>query len=145
MTSQNLLMYLRNGRVEDDEDGDPDVVFEIETHDAFLMIDNARAESADQARKEAAERVSSAWLTTECWKDDLTLAVVRMAILGDSVIKESLITDHIPDIGKKLAIAVKALEYVVSKSMPSNVFESQYSRLQDACTTARDALKEIQG
>jgi hypothetical protein len=62
---------------------------------------------------------------------------LRAAIIGDSV---TVSTDS-----EKLAIAVKALEYVVSKGMPSNVFESQYSRLQDACTTAGDALKEIQG
>jgi len=100
-------------------------------------IINKHAESADQARKEAADRAVEWFKTVFCVPESARTKGLRAAIIGDSV---TVSTDS-----EKLAIAVKALEYVVSKGMPSNVFESQYSRLQDACTTAGDALKEIQG
>ena len=87
---------------------------------------------------QAAERVSSAWLTTECWKDDLTLAVVRMAIKGDSVTKENLITDHIVDTNKKLAIALKALESVISYVHDNEPTMGQMAQIVE------NALKEIQ-
>jgi CRISPR/Cas system CSM-associated protein Csm2 small subunit len=99
------------------------------------FISRIRRESADQARKEAAERVACAWREHG---EGITLRTIRDAILDDSA------TDHIHD-SEKLAVAVKALEYVVSKSLPSSAFESHYSRLQDACAKASDALKEIQG
>lgn len=98
------------------------------------IINKHATESANQERKEAAERVASAWREHG---EDITLRILQESILGDSV---AVSTDS-----EKLAIAVKALEEIESKHIPSNVFESQYSRLQEACTKARDALKEIQG
>ena len=44
--------------------------------------ERACREAASKALQKAAERVSEAWLTTECWKDDLTLSVIRAAIIG---------------------------------------------------------------
>jgi len=106
--------------------------------DRLIEFENViRAESAEQARKEAADRAVEWFKTVFCVPESARTKGLRAAIIGDSV---TVSTDS-----EKLAIAVKALEYVVSKGMPSNVFESQYSRLQDACTTAGDALKEIQG
>lgn len=43
------------------------------------IIATARAE----ALREAAERVTEEWLTTNAWRGDITLAVVRTAILAD--------------------------------------------------------------
>ena len=100
------------------------------------IINKHATESAEQARKEAAERVASAWREHG---EDITLRILQESILGDST------AAPVPDIGKKLAIAVKALEEIESKRIPSNVFESLYSRLQEACTKAYEALKEIQG
>lgn len=108
------------------------------------FIARIRTESAEQARKEAADRAVE-WIMKRIVPGvfaDILVQDIRFSILTDADTNKK--DDHIPDIGEKLAIAVKALEYVVSKGMPSNVFESQYSRLQDACTTAGDALKEIQ-
>lgn len=111
-------------------------------------VEKKNAESAEQAMKEAAERAVAFIRTLNSESMDLWSEYedngLRTAILDDSVVKENLITDHIPDTWKKLAIAVKALEYVESKSLPSSAFESHYSRLQDACAKASDALKEIQ-
>ena len=109
------------------------------------IINKHATESADQARKEAADRAVE-WIMKKVVPGvfaDILVQDLRFSILTDTETNKK--TDHIPDISEKLAIAVNALEYVVSKSMPSNVFESQYSRLQEACTKARDALKEIQG
>ena len=92
-------------------------------------VSTIRAESANQARKEAADRVVSAWREHG---EDITLRILREAILGDSVIKENSITDHIPDIGKKLAIAVKALNAVLED-------------VDDMYAQVGNALKEIQG
>ena len=107
-----------------------------------------RSESAGHARKEAADMaiafIDKNYNAFGEW-DDVAFDSLRAAILGDSVVKENLITDHIPDAAQKLAIAVKALEYVASKSLPSDVFGGHYSRLQNACAKASDALKEIQG
>lgn len=110
------------------------------------LMKEHRAESAEQARKEAAEMLCRSCPGCDYYNggDISDNCALRNAILGDSVVKENLITDHIPD-AEKLAIAVKALEYVVSKSLPSDVFGGHYSRLQDACAKASDALKEIQG
>jgi len=105
-------------------------------------VSTIRAESADQARKEAAERVASAWREHG---EDITLRILQESILGDSVIKENLITDHIPDIGKKLAIAVNALEEIKQIRKAGPAFESHFSKLQDIGRITNDALKEIQG
>jgi hypothetical protein len=95
-----------------------------------------RAESAEQARKEAADRVRKEFGAQEGGSN--TIDRVCVAILGDSVIKESLITDHIPDIGKKLAIAVKALEEILYRhGLEAGV-------AADCCHIANTALKEIQ-
>ena len=98
------------------------------------IVYGIRAESAEQARKEAAERVASAWREHG---EDITLRILQESILGDSVIKENLITDHIPDIGKKLAIAVKALE-------EASIILSKTDGDYDALCAIRQALKEIQ-
>jgi len=108
------------------------------------IINKHATESAEQARKEAADRAVE-WIMKKIVPGvfaDILVQDLMFSILTDAETNKK--DDHIPD-SEKLAIAVKALEYVVSKSMPSNVFESQYSRLQEACTKARDALKEIQG
>lgn len=66
---------------------------------------------------------------------------IRAAILGDSVVKESLITDHIPDIGKKLAIAVKALEEI-NRQLSDGMNRTCWDK---AFQITENALKEIQG
>jgi hypothetical protein len=98
-----------------------------------------RAELTDQARKEAAERLCGSCPGCDYYNggDIGDNCALRNAILAPSVKEGKTDTE-------KLAIAVKALEYVVSKSLPSSAFESHYSRLQDACAKASDALKEIQ-
>lgn len=109
------------------------------------IINKHATESADQARKEAADRAVE-WIMNRLVPGvlaDIIVQDLRYSILTDN--DNSKKSDHVPDIGEKLAIAVKALEEIESKHIPSNVFESQYSRLQEACTKARDALKEIQG
>ena len=54
-------------------------------------------------------------------------------------------SDHIPDIGEKLAIAVKALEKIKQIRKAGPAFESHFSKLQDIGRITNDALKEIQG
>lgn len=98
-------------------DGDSDKWREIRDY-----IQRIRAESADQARKEAAERVASAW---RVYEEDITLRILREAILGDSV---AVSTDS-----EKLSIAVKALEDIDNAGNGSH-----------CSIIARDALKEIQ-
>lgn len=95
-------------------------------------VSTIRAESADQARKEAAEMAAEWFKTVFCVPENAKTKGLRAAILGDSVVKKSLITDHTPDIGKKLAIAVKALEEIRD-------VDTQHNKI------ASDALKEIQG
>jgi hypothetical protein len=123
---------------------------------ALFILENyterIRTESADQARKDAAERVACAWREHG---ENITLRTIRDAILGDST------TDRIPDTGERLhpeitndyvkkleddlSIAVKALEKISRKGKASSAFDSHFSRLQDSCAFANDALKEIQG
>ena len=97
-------------------------------------VSTIRAESAEQARKEAAERVASTWRE---YGEDITLRILMESILGDSA---TVSTDS-----ERLAIAVKALEEIkqVRKSGPA--FESHFSKLQDIGRITNDALKEIQG
>lgn len=102
--------------------------------DRLIEFENViRTESADQARKEAADRVVSAWREHG---EDITLRTLRSAIIGESatdhIVDANKKDDHIPDIGKKLAIAVKALEEIRDGDLQHNKI---------AC----DALKEIQG
>lgn len=109
------------------------------------------AESAEQARKEAAERVREL-AGKDCFRNpgygegyERGLYDAYLAILDDSVVKENLITDHIPDIGKKLAIAVKALEKIKKIGKAGSAFETHFSKLQHIGAATNDALREIQG
>ena len=97
-------------------------------------IARIRQESADQARKEAAERVACAWREHG---EDITLRMLRESILGDSA---TVSTDS-----EKLAIAVKALEEIKQIRKAGPAFESHFSKLQDIGRITNDALKEIQG
>lgn len=100
------------------------------------IISRIRTKSADQTRKEAAERVTRAWREHG---EGITLRTLRTAILDDHT------ADHIHDTGEKLAIAVKALEKISRKGKASSAFDDHFSRLQDSCAFANDALREIQG
>ena len=114
-------------------------------------VEKKNAEYAEQARKEAAE-VAVAFIRTlnsesrDLWGEYEDNGL-RAAILGDSVIKENLTTDHIPDIGKKLAIAVKALGNIIDgNDLACERGESMASWMDsDFRRQAKDALKEIQG
>ncbi len=111
------------------------------------IINKHATDSAEQARKEAAERVASAWREH---REDITLRILREAILGDSVIKENSITDHIPDIGKKLAIAVKALEKIRSDAcvlfgIHHPALDAGFGPAKDIIQTVDRTMKEIQG
>ncbi len=98
------------------------------------IINKHATESADQARKEAAERAEKAWREHG---DGITLRILRESILGDYA------TDQIE--GEKLAIAVKALEEIKQIRKAGPAFESHFSKLQDIGRITNDALKEIQG
>jgi hypothetical protein len=91
------------------------------------FISRIRRESADQARKEAAERVACAWREHG---EGITLRTIRDAILDDSA------TDHIHD-SEKLAIAVKALEKINERHSFADIVDDSY-------IISRDALREIQ-
>ena len=110
-----------------------------------------RAELAEQARKEAAEngilfmqeRLVPGVFT------DIMLDELRAAILDDSasdhIVGTNKKVDQIPDTGKKLAIAVKALEEIATlntgtwdKPVPFSVLWNDSSRI------ITDALKDIQ-
>ena len=95
-------------------------------------VSTIRAESAEQARKEAAERAVDFLKKEWYWfNDDACYAnELRTAILGDSA---PVSTDS-----EKLAIAVKALE---SASMSLAFYDGDYGTL----SLVRQALKEIQG
>jgi hypothetical protein len=64
-----------------------------------------RVESAEQARKEAADRYCEKCGKCEYEPEGISICVLRAAILGDSFVRENLTTDS-----EKLAIALKALE-----------------------------------
>jgi hypothetical protein len=97
-----------------------------------------RAESAEQARKESAELAVEYCSTLFPWGKDGSYAQgLRDAIIGDSA---PVSTD-----AEKLAVAVKALEKISRKGKASSAFDSHFSRLQDSCAFANDALREIQG
>ena len=93
------------------------------------IINKHATESAEQARKEAAERVASAWREHG---EDITLRTLRTAILDDST------AAPVPDIGKKLAIAVNALKDIGDKH------GLEPGAAADCCNIAANALKEIQ-
>ena len=93
------------------------------------IINKHATESSDQARKEAAERVASAWREHG---EDIILRILRTAILDDST------AAPVPDIGKKLAIAVKALKDIGDKH------GLEPGAAADCCNIAANALKEIQ-
>lgn len=92
------------------------------------IISRIRSKLADQARKEAAERVSRAWREHG---EDITLRTIRTAILDDST------TDRIHDSGEKLAIAAKALEKINERHSFADIVDDSY-------IISHDALKEIQ-
>ena len=94
---------------------------------------NIWKESADQARKDAAERVAYAWREHG---EDITLRIIRDAIL--STVNESFTVAPVPTDAEKLDIAVKALE---SASIGLAVRDGDYETL----SLVRHALKEIQG
>lgn len=140
------------------------------------LMKKHRTESADKARKEAAERAVRFFddfrICVPPNKYNMpqeTLEQLRAAIIGDSVIKENLTTDHKYDCAayategktdaEKLAIAVKALrwalEYIGDGFLPEEGIpdhECGYTTAPDTgycefCENywiARDALKEIQ-
>lgn len=98
------------------------------------ILYSIRAESAEQARKEAAERavafVDNNYNAFGEW-DNVAFDNLRAAILGDSA---TVSTD-----AEKLAIAVKALEEILYR----HGFEPGVAA--DCCHIANTALKEIQG
>jgi len=103
------------------------------------------AEAADQARKEAAERAVG-WIMKRIVPGvfaDILVQDIRFSILTDTETNKK--TDHLPDTGKKLAIAVKALEEIKQIRKAGPAFESHFSKLQDIGRITNDALKEIQG
>ena len=103
-------------------------------------VSTIRAESADQARKEASERVASAWREHG---EDITLRIIHEAIL--STVNESFTVAPVSTDAEKLAIAVKALEEIKQIRKAGPAFESHFSKLQDIGRITNDALKEIQG
>ena len=94
---------------------------------------NTRAESAEQAREEAAERVAYAWREHG---ENITLRIIHDAIL--STVNESFTVAPVSTDAEKLSIAVKALE---SASIGLAVRDGDYETL----SLIRQALKEIQG
>ena len=105
--------------------------------DIAFRVSEVRAESAEQARKEAAERVASAWREHG---EDTTLRILRDAIL--STVNESFTVAPVSTDVEKLSIAVNALGYV--KSLASTETTKGELVYVDF-TEVRDALKEIQG
>ena len=106
-------------------------------------ISNIRAESADQARKEAVERVAYAWREHG---EDITLRIIRDAIL--STVNESFTVAPVSTDAEKLAVAVKALEVI-----RDNTLNPAYTMTKLGLEETTDAnhalstkaLKEIQG
>ena len=91
--------------------------------------------------------MASAWREH---REDITLRILREAILGDSVIKENSITDHIPNAGKKLDIAVKALEEIRSDAcvlfgIHHPALDAGFGPAKDIIQTVDRTMKEIQG
>ena len=111
-----------------------EILAKLNSETIAQILYGIRAESAEQARKEAAERVASAWREHG---EDITLRMLRESILGDSA--------RVSTEGEKLAIAVKALEEIKQIRKAGPAFESHFSKLQDIGRITNDALKEIQG
>ena len=104
------------------------------------IINKYATESAEQARKEAADRAVE-WVMKKLVPGvlaDIIVQDLRYSILTDN--DNSKKSDHITDIGKKLAIAVKALENISSRDYAENTLSPQWS-----ASIASYALKEIQG
>ena len=113
------------------------------------IINKHATESAEQARKEAADRAVAFIRTLNSESMDLWGEYedngLRAAILGDSVVKENLTADHIPDT-EKLAIAVKALEEIQAFDTGTWDRPVPFSELwRQARNISDNALKEIQG
>lgn len=75
--------------------------------DIAFRVSKVRTESAEQARKEAAERVASAWREHG---EDITLRTLRDAIL--STVNESFTVAPVSTVAEKLAIAIEALKII---------------------------------
>lgn len=112
-------------------------IFNIEEDEILKILgqrdERIRTESADQARKEAAERVAYAWREHG---EDITLRTLRDAVL--STVNESFTVAPVSTDAEKLAIAVKALEEV-------SIILAKTDGDYNALCTIRQALKEIQG
>lgn len=108
----------------------------------YVNIARIRAESAEQARKEAAERAvlfyqrDCGGCGEKCGECSHTKQL-RKEILDDSA---AVSTD-----AEKLAIAVKALEEIKQIRKAGPAFESHFSKLQDIGRITNDALNEIHG
>ena len=102
----------------------------------YQLMKDVWLESAEQVRKEAAERVRKVMNVSEGGSD--TIDKICAAILSTPT---PVSTDS-----EKLAIAVKALEYVICQDVnPTTTELSPTTRIRLCSTKARDALKEIQG
>lgn len=121
-----------------------------------INLENIKTESAEQARKESAN-IAVAWVdnnlnsTGDVTREEFTS--LRADILGDSVIKENLTTEHVPDAGKlieeKLAIAARALKEIRNDACrlfdihhPS--LDAGYGPTKDIINIVDKTLKEIQ-
>ena len=102
------------------------------------IINKHATESAEQARKEAAERAVE-WIMKRIVPGvfaDILVQDLRFSILTDTETNKK--ADHIPDISEKLAIAVKALKDIGDKH------GLEPGAAADCCNIAANALKEIQ-
>ena len=107
----------------------------------YVNVARIRAESAEQARKEAAERVAAMWREHG---EDITLRIIHDAIL--STVNESFTVAPVPTDSEKLAIAVKALEEIVCMDIGSWAQPVSFSKLWNTSKNICEiALKEIQG
>ena len=97
---------------------------------AAQYVAQNRAESAEQAMKESAEKIEAMKSGNSSSVYDTVLTETITTILGDSA---PVSTDS-----EKLAIAVKALE-------DASIILSKTDGDYDALCTIRQALKEIQG
>lgn len=134
-----------------------EILAKLNSETIAQILYGIRAESADQTRKESADRVCKRCPFGTC--EDKDFCRVRASILDRSVVIEPLTADankkddHVPDTGKKLAIAVKALEEIVilgtHKTLPGRTLNGE-RRESETITNqyavrAGIALKEIQG
>ncbi len=114
--------------------------------DRLIEFENViRAESAEQTRKEAAERVAYAWREHG---EDITLRIIHDAIL--STVNESFTVAPVSTDAEKLSIAVNALERIRDKNDKLlKVSKHHFCDYKDCAMSnyqiSINALKEIQG